>query len=116
MTYTVNDERMSVLPIAVVMGYASCDARMNDFSQLETIGEVLERKRQDEHYPKIIESLVTNGWTTGIHITPGECEISDGHHRLAAAIDLGQQYVPVVSDFFSAEDSGAWGKTDNEWF
>lgn len=103
--YVVNSEVMSVLPIELLLTFGSVDSFDG-----EPITEVLERKRKDGHYSKIVESLLLFGWTTGVHIAPDRNEITDGHHRLAAAIDLGQRYVPVVTELFSAHDSGFWGR------
>lgn len=80
---------------------------------------VLDHKRDDEYYPDVVESLREFGF-----IRPVTIEISsdrdnrfvygDGHHRLAAAIDLGWHHVLVqvagtrVSAI--AVDSGDWDR------
>jgi|SRR6185503_2513914 len=116
MEYKVTDEVMSVVPIDEILDtWESGDAEMMGM----TLPQMLDHKRGDDHYPKLVETLKTEGWTKGVGCVSwinGVKVLSDGHHRLAAAIDLGQKYVPVRSGLAEA-DSGSWGqvKTAQSW-
>lgn len=48
-------------------------------------------------------------------IEMGELRLSDGHHRLAAAIDLDMEAVPVFvhARITISEDSGIWYEGDH---
>lgn len=58
----------------------------------------LEEKRDDDYYEQVVDSIRTLGFVkpvTGRVTEEGELRFSDGHHRLAAAIDLGMTHIPV---------------------
>lgn len=80
----------------------------------ESWGSSLARKRMDGHYEDVLESIRTRGFLRPLTAWPndseGQLQFGDGHHRLAAAIDLGMTTVPVkVYDGFKiANDSGDW--------
>lgn len=115
--FQVTPEAMSVVPIETILTtWRSGDADMWSCS----LPELLDHKRKDEHYPKLVETLKKEGWTKGIKavLWIGETTptMTDGHHRLAAAIDLGQKYVPVETGYCEP-DSGSWGRTRARgWF
>ncbi|AVR57207.1 ParB-like nuclease domain protein [Microbacterium phage Kieran] len=79
----------------------------------------LRYKRRDEHYPDVVESIRENGFVRPLDATThfyndddtaGMVRLADGHHRFAAAIDLGYEAVPVLVSERStvAPDSGDW--------
>lgn len=73
----------------------------------------LEIKRSDEGYDRIVESLREHGFTVPctVQIADRGYIFGDGHHRLAAAIDLGIEYIPVQACVLGksiATDSGEW--------
>lgn len=75
--------------------------------------EMLRRKRSDRNYPDIVTSIERWGFVRPLtaYITYGnELRFGDGHHRLAAAIELGMTTVPVEVFHRSrcAVDSGTW--------
>ena len=81
----------------------------------------LNAKRGDPQYDAVVESIrdhgfirpldaTTNFWDDD-DATASMVRLADGHHRLAAALDLGHEAVPVfVNDRPTvAPDSGGWG-------
>ena len=61
---------------------------------------LLNRKRQHYHYGDVVESLRSVGFVRPVTAYyddyTGYLVFGDGHHRLAAAIDLGLSTVPVL--------------------
>jgi tryptophan synthase alpha subunit len=82
------------------------------------VRDVLNHKRQSEHYPKLLEEIRRDGLALPIMIRTynGQPWLVDGHHRVAAALDLGITSL-VWSDLpVELEDRphnpmmrGAWG-------
>lgn len=73
---------------------------------------LLDEKRDDPHYPDVLESIRQNGFIRPLNadIAHEELRLSDGHHRLAAAIELGMEAVPVyIAEWpIISDDSGDW--------
>lgn len=81
--------------------------------------DLLEDRRADAHYEAVVISLQDYGFTVPAtaRVTDGVVALGDGHHRLAAAIDLGWHSIPVVMCgrfSFVSQDSFAWGE-DIQW-
>lgn len=96
--------------IAEILEGSSCD--LGDFG-LGDWDILLADKRNDEDYPLIRASIERWGFIrplTAYYDESGALAFGDGHHRLAAAIDLGLTSVPVriYEGTAIAEDSGAW--------
>jgi|GEM_PF-3471867 len=81
----------------------------------------LEHKREDCHYDDVVDSVREHGFirpldaATNFHYddsdeSAGMVRLADGHHRFAAAIDLGYEAVPVLVSEYStvSPDSGDW--------
>ena len=66
----------------------------SDDEDILTLAEVLDEKRGDDQYYSVRESIAASGFTEPIY-SSDTCMLLDGHHRLAAAIDLGYTSVPV---------------------
>lgn len=61
--------------------------------------ECLREKRLDYHYPEVRDSIAERGfdyYLVAWEDLDGELTLANGHHRLAAALDLGIAAVPVV--------------------
>ncbi len=78
----------------------------------------LSEKREDEWYDDVVISLSREGFTAPLtaYERDGNLILCDGHHRLAAARELGIPAVPVrvCGKFTCAEDSGEWRLADEE--
>jgi hypothetical protein len=76
----------------------------------------LERKRRDRHYSDLKQSILTHGFLRPVtaHRLNGELQYCDGHHRLAAAVELGLTTIPVrvFASWAIADDSGIWKSSD----
>ncbi|MET8746322.1 ParB N-terminal domain-containing protein [Streptomyces sp. NPDC004728] len=71
--------------------YMPDDPEMLDFR----VSAVLADKRKDPQYPALLEDIRVHGLRTPIWIHEGE--INDGCHRIAAAQDLGMEYLPCTN-------------------
>lgn len=79
---------------------------------------VLNTKREDDHYKDVLDALKKKGFSRPLTVEykrhSGGQQLSDGHHRLAAAIDLGFTHVPVYGcrkyEDAISNDSGSWEK------
>ena len=65
-------------------------------SDLECWSE-LDYKRDNDGYHNLVESIRTIGFLWPVLVTRSE-GYSNGHHRLAACIDLGYSYIPTTTD------------------
>lgn len=77
---------------------------------------LLDHKRQDRHYEDVLNSLLHHGFVrplTAAAKEGPELRLGDGHHRLAAAIELGMSSVPVevFGHYFISGD--AWHQDGN---
>lgn len=115
-TYTFGEDVVSILPIADLMNYESVDSdeinyesEIGDYTYGPVAG-VLPWKREDDHFEALVEVLRSEGFVKPIRVHPSKRRITDGHHRLAAAIDLGLSFVPVATYAYCDDDSGDWGQ------
>lgn len=70
-----------------------------DFLEWE---EGLDWKRQDSHYPALLKDIETYGLRAPVCIEKdieNSLYLANGHHRIAALIDLGYTHVPYCEDF-----------------
>lgn len=82
------------------------------------VSDVLDHKRTSEHYPHLLDQIRADGIALPIMIRTfnGQPWLVDGHHRVAAAIDLGITHL-VWSDLpmeledrpFNPMLRGSWG-------
>jgi hypothetical protein len=81
---------------------------------------VLEDKRDEYDYDQTVRSLETYGFVrpvTAQAIGGNDYKYGDGHHRLAAAIDLGWTHVPIEAFhgyYEISRDSGYWSGNIND--
>lgn len=112
--YECNDEVMSILPLSTVLEAPSCDA----YWGRGTVATVMEEKRADDWYPAVVESIRRDGFVKGITVNPITGMVQDGHHRIAAAEELGLAFIPVEEgyyadydgEFFTRVKSGEFGE------
>lgn len=62
----------------------------------EKVKDILDRKRGDEFYPELVESIREHGMQAPVMVVEGM--FRNGHHRVAAAQDLGWAEVPYTDD------------------
>ncbi|QUE26089.1 ParB-like nuclease domain protein [Microbacterium phage SanaSana] len=88
------------------------ERRSTDSGLYMSWDEMLDSKREDWHYPEVLASIRFHGFIRPLNadLGRGYLALSDGHHRVAAAIDLGMECVPVfvTSHAVIAGDSGSW--------
>lgn len=102
----------SIVAVEDLLSYESVDVPLWDDCggyRYGTVREALEDKRSDPHYPEVVEALRIEGFTKGVRVHPDARRVTDGHHRIAAAIELGWRYVPFEWAADCDEDSGEWG-------
>jgi len=116
-----------------ILSRFSCDLQPDDRPDTplsDAWGDLLDEKRDHDHYPDVLDSIQRHGfvrpltaWVSGhdpytpdAYQEPQELRFGDGHHRLAAAIELGYTTVPVEVTLNSyghavvSRDSGSWNK------
>jgi len=88
-------------------------------ASLEAVWDaLLEARMEDPHYPLVVESIREHGFTVPVTAQvrdDGTVVLGDGHHRLAACLELGITEMPVVMAkqySFISEDSFLWGYAD----
>jgi hypothetical protein len=75
--------------------------------------ENLESKREDSWYPRLRDHIFLNGIEWPVTMYKNFTVFGNGHHRLAAFVELGYTHFPVQDDLDMeyAYDS----EPDNEW-
>jgi len=99
--------------IEEILERPSIDVKRKDWQNIaDTWADVLEDKRNDYNYQDIVTSLRTWGFVRPLtaRVADGQLQFGDGHHRLAASIELGWAVVPVVvrDGWVVSQDSGCW--------
>jgi ParB-like chromosome segregation protein Spo0J len=87
---------IGLIPTAEALTLMSPDAEPEEGTD---VGDVLDRKRQSLHYPRLLEEIRQDGITVPVvidHSGPYP-ELTEGHHRIAAAVDLGLPSIPWSS-------------------
>jgi hypothetical protein len=81
----------------------ACDAIGGDYSMPDDpdmpdfrVAAVLADKRKDPWYPALVEDIRAHGMRVPVWIDNDE--INDGCHRIAAAQDLGIEYLPCTDE------------------
>lgn len=80
---------LGLIPVTVVLDMLTPDD--DDTVDCLYVRDVLDHKRNSEHYPELLEEIRRDGMTLPVMIRTfdGQPWLVDGHHRVAAAIDLG---------------------------
>lgn len=112
--YYTHDE-IKLMPVAALLEMHSIDSEpvVSDEGKCirwENMYEVLWSKFCDEDYAwdKLLHDIETEGMLTPVHIAHSESHVTDGHHRLVAAVLLGLEVVPVIH-----RDSPRWVYEDD---
>ncbi|MDX3759332.1 ParB N-terminal domain-containing protein [Streptomyces sp. AK02-04a] len=87
---------IGIIPTAEALTLMSPDAEPEDGTD---VADVLDHKRQSPHYPQLLEEIRRDGITVPVVIDYSGPfgELLEGHHRIAAAVDLGLPSVPWSS-------------------
>jgi hypothetical protein len=101
-----------LLPLTELLEMDACDAIGGDYYLPDDPGTldfraaaVLPDKRKDSWYPALLEDIRVHGLRIPIWIHDGE--INDGLHRIAAAQDLGIEYLPCTDEAPDDPESSA---------
>lgn len=123
----IEDGMIWLEPIENILTKSSCDGASPSIAEEEDDEEnywempwkrLLSNKRRDYCYDSVLTSLSEYGFVRPVTVSIDawdntDYEYGDGHHRLAAAIDLGFTHVPVeaYSGYNISDDSGVWDGT-----
>ncbi len=88
--YECTDSVMSILPLDEILDRPSGD------NYPDSVIGILDKKRKDPWYPALVQVIQDEGFTVPIRIDSAGWVV-DGHHRIAAAMELGMAWVPVTS-------------------
>ncbi len=93
-----------------------------DFSNFDGSAEawmmLVQEKASDTGFGRLVDSILENGWEPNSAIGIYNGSITQGHHRLAAAILLGLDEVPVAqwgvdpNTLCAHSDQGVWREFD----
>lgn len=107
---------LGIIPTTTVLDMLTVDD--DDTIDCLSVGDILDHKRRSEHYAALLDEIRANGMEVPIVIRTfcNKPWLVDGHHRVAAAVDLGMTHV-VWSDLaleidsrpFIPTQSGEWG-------
>ncbi|MFE3484793.1 ParB N-terminal domain-containing protein [Streptomyces griseus] len=89
------------LPIAEALDLMSSEAFLHSWGNGITVQDSLAVKRADADYPQLREHIRQHGIRTPVLIEvtdSGYRRLLEGHHRIAAAVDLGIETVPATTD------------------
>ncbi|MEH0417830.1 ParB/Srx family N-terminal domain-containing protein [Streptomyces sp. B21-083] len=93
---------LGIIPVAEVLDMLTPDDETPDGY---TVRDILDHKRQSEHYTKLCDAIRRDGIALPVMIRTldGQPWLADGHHRVAAAIDLGLAEIPWTDDTLLAD-------------
>lgn len=104
-----------LVPIADILKMRTWDMRTDKRERMYScsrVSQTLPTKRRDGGYTKLRTDIEQHGFRHPLFFefsrSADESFLSNGHHRLAVAIDLGLTHVPVTTD-----SNVAWG--DDDW-
>lgn len=95
---------LGLIPVADILTMLTVDD--DETTDCLHVADILTHKRQSGHYPDLLEEIRDHGIDLPILIRTfqGRPWLADGHHRVAAPIDLGMTHL-VWSDLpLDAED------------
>lgn len=81
-------------------------------------GTLLEYKREDPNYEDVRDSIRDRGWARPVcaQFDGTRYVFGDGHHRLAAAVELGLTHIPVQLMKYSFSSPYTAADAHNTWF
>lgn len=112
-----------MVPLDEIIGYISregyqyCEFHMSsqcymcpDMRSADIVAETFASKRADNQYADLLESMRNNGFRGAVCISQNEerPQLMNGHHRIAAAAELGIVDIPVTYSWRVADDATLW--------
>lgn len=107
---------LGIIPIETVLNMLTVDD--DTTTDCLTVADILDHKRCSDHYADLLDDIRDRGMTLPISINTfcGKPWLTDGHHRVAAAVDLGMTHL-IWSDVILEVDArpfipmqgGNWG-------
>lgn len=95
-----------MVPVEKVGRWASGDSRNGEWDPVPVIATT-KRKRWNPGYEAIRDDIAKNGIQKPLFASsfarPGPV-LDDGHHRFAAAVELGLTHVPVTTSWLSEDE------------
>jgi ParB-like chromosome segregation protein Spo0J len=84
---------LGIIPIVDVLDMLTPDD--DETTDCYTVRDVLDHKRRSDHYAELLEEIRSNGMALPVMIRTfnGQPWLVDGHHRVAAAVDLGMTHL-----------------------
>lgn len=95
--YECTESAMSVLPLADVLDMKSGD------NWPGTVIGILDKKMRDPWFQPLVDRIREEGFTVPIRVDSDHWVV-DGHHRIAAAVMLGMEWIPVISEEWPDHD------------
>lgn len=84
------------------------DFEISDETRTAFLQRMIAQKAADPNFLALVYSIMDNGWTSAISWRPEEGYLGNGHHRLAAAILLCEDFVPT------SHWGSIWSKSEGE--
>ena len=109
---------LGIIPVEAVLDMLSVDAQDTDEGDGLYVRDVLATKRASGHYSELLDEVRANGMELPIMIREfrGNPWLTDGHHRVAVAVDLGMTHLvwtdmplDVSDEPFNPMMRGSWG-------
>ena len=99
----LSEQQFAMVPIGIVKHWRSGDSR----GERGSVHSTLSGKRNDPQYAALRDDIAKNGMSNPVFASsfarPGPV-VDDGHHRIAAAAELGHTHVPVVTEWLKHEE------------
>lgn len=106
---------LGTITLATVLDMFTVDS--DEYEDCLYVRDTLDHKRGSEHYPALLDAIRRDGMQLPININTwhGAPHLTDGHHRVAAAVDLGMTHL-IWSDLPLDVDGGLFTPTSrNGW-
>lgn len=92
---------IAAIPVSEALDLMSGEAMVCAWGDTNTVRDGLDVKRSSPHYQDLVKDIRNHGFRTPVFIrttAAGNRVLAEGHHRVAAAFDLGLNTVPFVTD------------------
>lgn len=108
----LNSQQFALVPTKAVGAWLSDDSLQGEDRQVQA-HRLNAMKRRSPQYPAVRDDIAKNGFRNPLFASsmarPGPV-LDDGHHRLAAAYELGISHVPMTVDYLRPHELPAGTK------